>query len=282
MKKTDIHTPDFIIVGTMKSGTTSLKQHLTNHKRVHLAYKELQFFSRKQNFQKGLEWYQEELTKGWKEGAKIIGEKTPEYAHNPYTPRRISESFPDVKLIWVFRNPIDRSYSNYMHNLRYGEEVYSFEKALQKEKRNKRDPYLHYLKRSTYHEQVQNFLDFFPKEQMLFVLFEDLIQPYGPDHVLNEVFQFLEVSPQDFDFDEEPRNKTILPRFPYSLYLAKKWGLTKSFKMNRFLNYMNFSNKKPGYQKLSQSQREKLVDYFKPHNEKLAALIGKDLSIWNQ
>ena len=266
----------------MKSGTTSLRHSLKYHKAIHLPNKELQFFSRKVNFDKGLSWYQSKILENSKPDAIVFGEKTPAYSFYENSAKWISETCPNAKIVWIFRNPVDRTYSNYLHNKRYGEEIHSFRKAIMlEEKRLKNNRWKCYRFRSIYHLQVERYLEFFPIDQMFFMLFEDLIQPYNDDHVLNDLFEFLGVSKSDYTDVKEPRNKAIIPRFPWTLYYARKFGWDRSDKVKKLLHNLNFKNREPGYPKLDQNSRQELANFFKPHNEKLEKLIGKDLSRWN-
>lgn len=108
--------PNFIIPEAQKSGTTALRIYLAQHPEVYIVNKEIHFFNK--NFDKGIEWY-EQFFKAWK-GEKAIGEKTPDYLYDGHTPQRIYEVTPDVKLIFVLRNPIDKAYFHYWYNVRVG------------------------------------------------------------------------------------------------------------------------------------------------------------------
>ncbi len=131
--------PDFIIIGTARSGTTSLYYNICQHPCVlPAAYDELGFFD--SNFHLGLNWYRSlfpTLLSKWivKHNKKfaITGEDTPFYIWNPTVAKRILKIIPNVKLIILFRNPIDRAYSNYHLGVRAGSENLSFEDAIQVE-----------------------------------------------------------------------------------------------------------------------------------------------------
>jgi len=275
--------PSFIIVGSMKSGSTSLMYHLRNHKNIHTPPKEVHFFNRDENFNKGVEWYKNILTNGLNDNTKVVGEKTPTYSYQSNVPRRIFESFPDTKIIWIFRNPVDRTYSNYLHSLTRGNENLSFEKAIEKEgTRIKKNIFKGYRIRSIYHKQVSSYLKFFPKENMFFMLLEDLIQPYDEDHILNDLFEFLDVTKENFDFNSKPKNVTVIPKYPIVLYYGTKSIFYKFSLFRKFVRKISFYGSKPGYTPMDSQIRTELVDYFKKHNEKLSKLIDKDLTIWDK
>jgi hypothetical protein len=124
------HLPDFIIVGAMKAGTTTVKDYLRKHSNVFIPHDELFFFS-SSDYNKGLTFYSKYFEDYSNE--KIIGEKTTTYSYDLNTPGRIFEFNPEVKLIWVLRNPVSRSYSNYWHVVKQGKERLSFEDSIKKE-----------------------------------------------------------------------------------------------------------------------------------------------------
>lgn len=277
------NTPDFIIVGGMKAGTTTLSHHLSHHAEIHIPENEMQFFNNEKNYSKGLAWYEKQLGKNRKTSAKLIGEKSPGYSFQLGVAERIYNYCPQVKLIWIFRNPIERTYSNYLHVLKNGGENLSFREAiLQEEDRIKKYLFHGYAERSIYYKQVERFLNYFPKEQMHFMLFEDLIQPYGPDHCLHALFDFLCIDHAKFEFVAEQKNQTLLPRFTRSLYFAKKTGLDKLPFVKRALKVLNFWKGKAGYPKIDTATYTYLDNYFKPFNQKLASLIDMDLNKWNK
>lgn len=108
---------DFIIVGAMKSGTSSLAFHLSNHPDIYMPESEVHFFNDDEAYEKG---YQHYLNQFEYLQNKIVGEKTPTYSYLKKCPERIYDFNANVKLIWIFRNPVDRAYSNYWHAVKRG------------------------------------------------------------------------------------------------------------------------------------------------------------------
>lgn len=111
--------PTFLIIGAQKSATRWLRRHLGEHPEIFTAGKELRFFNGGR-FEKGLDSYRESF-EGWN-GEPIVGEATPSYMmwrENPARiAERIDESVPDVRLFALLRNPIDRTYSAFIHHIR--------------------------------------------------------------------------------------------------------------------------------------------------------------------
>lgn len=244
--------PNFLVIGAMKGGTTSLFQYLAGHPQVHPPFrKEIKFFDL--HYGQGLDWYRAhfplktKMTKG-----AITGEATPYYIFHPLAAGRIAKDLPGAKLIAILRNPVDRAYSHYNHMVRVGRENLSFEEALDKEderlfdeeQKIAADPaystfkHLHYSykARGRYAEQIAKWLELFPREQVLFLSSEELYSK--PFSAYGKALEFLSLPAWD------PGN-------------------FKVFKQGE-------------YDGLSAVVREKLSEYFKPHNQKLYDLLGMD------
>ncbi len=104
-----IEAPDFLIVGTMKSGTSSLRHYLSQHPQIAIPAREIHFFDRDDTYARGPAWYLGRLARDRTANTTIVGEKTPTYSYDPKVPARIHRDFPGVKLVWIFRNPVDRT-----------------------------------------------------------------------------------------------------------------------------------------------------------------------------
>ena len=161
MKKDHLLVPDFLVVGAMKAGSTTLMDYLVSHQEVGIPNEEINYFDKDSNFEKGIDWYSK-----WFENFsnhKIVGEKTPAYCYEPKVVERIHQQNPAMKLVWILRNPVKRTYSNYWHYIRIGKELLSVNDCLdQEEQRIKEDIYKGYFKRSVYVDQVERYLEFFP------------------------------------------------------------------------------------------------------------------------
>ena len=124
--------PHFIIFGVARGGTTSLYNYLTAHPSIASAMtKEIMFFDHRFNF--GLNWYKAHFPMFIHQLIKkpfVTGEASPSYLYHPLAPARIKEILPNIQLIILLRNPVDRAYSHYAMNLRQGQERLSFEAAV--------------------------------------------------------------------------------------------------------------------------------------------------------
>lgn len=266
---------DFVIVGVMKSGTTTLAHYCTHHPAIGIPEKEVHYFDYDRNYTKGEQWYIDQLEACRKDSTRIFGEKTP-YSFYPWTAERIAEYRKDIKLVWIFRNPVDRAYSNYNHDLYNIDEWRSFEKCIAQEE--KRDVLYQYLSKGRYVEQVDNFLRFFPVSQMKFLLLEDLLD--NPVTELSNLFAFLGVPADSTVVQKEIHSKKSLqPKNPAMLYFYKKF-IAKEGRLWNYLWRKNFSDQHK--RRLNPDTRKMLVDYYREWNERLAARTGLDLSRWNR
>lgn len=264
--------PNFLIVGTMKSGTTTLRDYLGTHPEVYLAPGEVQFFADDELYGRGLGWYESQFAGAG--AARFIGEKCGTYCYYPRAAERLHSHLPNAKLIWLFREPIARAYSNYWHAVSRGKERLSFEDAVAREPT--RGPWRSYLQRSRYVDQVRNLLALYPREQMYFALFEDLAS--SPLSVLSGICRFLGVAPLE-SVSSQRSNVTVIPRSRHVAWFAKRY-LDGTFP-RRVIDRVN-RRTKPGYPRLDAGLRTRLQADFVAHNLELAELTGLDLSAWSR
>jgi hypothetical protein len=161
--------PDFVIVGTMKSGTTSLHGWLGRHPKVYLPRaKEPDFFSKERAWRRGFEWYASLFA-----GARvdqIRGEASVSYSFphlSEVAAERLNSLSPSVKVICLVRHPVERARSHYRHEVLRGREDRTFAEAMQ-------DPGSDYLSRSMYWTCLKPYVDRLPRDQILVVRSEDL------------------------------------------------------------------------------------------------------------
>lgn len=263
--------PNFLIVGVQKGGTASLRSYLAQHPKIFVVPQEVHFFSNEEKFRRGVGWYESQFA-AWA-GEEAVGEKSPGYCSNPSAPERISKILPAVRLIWIFRDPVERAYSQYWHSVSKGKEGNRFERALELERRIRRKDY---VERGQYHEQVARFRRYFPRELMLFLLAEDLTR--NPHAVLARTSEFLGVD-GSHPFRVDGRvNVTHMPR---SIRL-QRLGHELFSRLGRgelFFRQLN-TRLKAGYPPMAPATRESLYRHYAPYNERLAEITDLDLSAW--
>ena len=267
--------PNFIIVGAMKSGTSTLRDLLTLRDDIFLPAGEVHFFSDEKKYARGIEWYASLFASA--DGAAAVGEKTPTYSFVPECADRIHRHLPDVKLVWLFRNPVSRTYSHYWHSVKNGSERLSFRTAIQTEsQRVLKDFWRGYQQRSLYHQQVEHYLRVFPKEQMHFLLLEHLLM--NPLREVNPLLTFLGVEPLASAPPLPRSNQTFIPRSR-----TAQWAIRRLFEQRtppyHVLSRFN-RRTSPGYPAIDPGMRAQLRERFREPNRKLAEVTGLDLSLW--
>ncbi len=185
-----IRTPDFIVIGAARSGTGTLYRLFCQHPQISMSVKkETHFFSNDANFAKGIEFYHTFFEDS--DSSQVVGEATPAYSsrtENPYTAKRIYETLPKVKLIYIVRHPLQR--------------IESFWRAMfVKNPHLKFNEFVHdkdfnpwHLDRSRYLFQISAYLDYFPDEQLLVVFYEDFQR--DTQGTLKKCFEFIGVDPE--------------------------------------------------------------------------------------
>lgn len=176
---------DFVVVGTQRSGTTTLDAMLRSLPGVLMPRrKELHFFDDDRNFPPDrapdYDLYQSQWDYDWKDGPDglVLGEVTPCYMYWPPAIPRLKAYHPGLKIICTLRNPVERTFSEWNMGVKRRRERLSFELATRYERRRleiESNP-LHwaYVDRSRYPVQIERIRAAFPPEQVLFLRFEEL------------------------------------------------------------------------------------------------------------
>lgn len=193
---------DFIIAGTIKGGTTALDAYVRAHPQIGMSYiKEARFFDNadffRHNKKPSIPQYHALFADVWLR--KLLGEATPNYMYSPAAPERIRAYNPNMKLIMVLRNPVDRAYSHWNMERQLTKETRTFSEAFRQELANginglAEQPGFAYVHRGFYTEQLERIWKFFPKEQTLVLKNEELRKNHF--ETLNGVCRFLGVAPQ--------------------------------------------------------------------------------------
>lgn len=193
--------PNFVIIGAMKAGTTSLYHYLRRHPQVFMPEtKELHYFVAEKNLSRGAGWYERQFAGA--EGAVAIGEASPDYAKFPEyqgVAGRLAHALPDARVVYAVRQPVERIRSHYLHDVARGRERRPIEVAAPG------NP--HYLAPSSYALQIEQYLEHFPRERLLVVRSEDL--RHRREETMRRVHEFLGVDPEWSAPDQEREYNSI-------------------------------------------------------------------------
>ena len=287
---------DFFIVGAQKSGTTSLHRYLAQHPRIFLPHrKEIEYFvdeAKYRNLARHLAYdYPDDLR------ADLVGLSYVELLFFDFVPERLRAHNADARILAVLRNPIERAHSAYWHWRRVGREpCTTFEQALERDRATAYTTLLDrghfcYLEHGHYAEQLERLGRCFPREQIYILLFDDLRQDAG---FLDGVLAWLGIDGAGFRPDRERHNIASMPRLPrlervlrdpaspvHRVYKAVMPARLRYFLGRHVVDRLSRANLRPfRYPPVRNETRDRLRAYFEPHNERLATLLGRDLSHW--
>jgi sulfotransferase family protein len=282
--------PNLIIIGAMKAATTSLHRYLNLHPEISMsAEKEIDFFNKEENFARGLTWYEQHFEE--QANVQIYGEASTNYTKYPAfsgVAERIYSVIPQTKLIYILRDPIERTLSHYfMFHARNAIQD-TFDELVTNLDRQ-------YIQISCYHRQLQQYLPYFPLDRIHILTSEALKNE--PQTTMQRVFQFLEV---DDSFDTEHfqtrynssayiKGQNKFGRIAQGLLLNQKSSARKLImplvpkKFRRNLRKKLFRATEIELQKptVSEETRQKLRDYFQPDVDALRELTAMPFDEWS-
>jgi len=289
--------PNFLIIGAAKSGTTSLYEYLKAHPQVYTSpIKEPKFFGlegEKLNFQgpddakanhtiiTDIKTYQSLFQGVSNEIA--IGEASPWYLYLQKAPVQIYKYVPQVKIIAILRNPVDRAYSNFLHQCRFGAEpLTDFALALREEKIRMQSnwrPFWYYKQLGFYYIQLKRYFELFDRSQIRIYLYEELCDRLLL--LLKDIFQFLGVDDRFVPDVSKKHNVTIIPK-SHQLYTIHTQPNLISFIQRLLPNTINqhHTNFKKTLLPLSLKVRKQLIAEYRVDILQLQELIQHDLSQW--
>ena len=256
--------PDFIIIGSGRAGTTSLYSYLIQHPNIITSFShreqkaaDLHFFE--YMISSSTNWYRshfptkisKKLLQLRTKSSVISGEFTSTYMYHPFVPKRIFDLIPNIKLIVILRNPVDKVYSAFSQQFQFKEFTSSFEDYIESElkriKITEKEPDLktfnedfesiavpNILRHGIYHTYLKKWLELFSKKQIYVVDSKDLHD--NTQETLDNIFKFLEIP-------------------PVNIPDTSKINVGK-------------------YSKMDTLTRRRLLDFFSPFNDKLNYLLG--------
>lgn len=289
--------PNLICPGAQKSGTTTLFHVIKQHPDIFAPeFKEPHYFNI--NYESGIDFYMEYYKDVADE--KYIADNSPFYMPLDFVPERIRETLgPDVKFIFMLRNPVDRAYSAYwMQRMDLSEEFDNIEDALKAEpgrinKSIKFFRYYSYAERGYYAKQIKKFMEYFPKENMYFVIFEEFIKDIEVHS--KKIFEFLGIETNvsiDYDIWSNRQHSVKNPG------LVKIFRFIKKGHKENVLKLFSEKNKRKmkhlvrkyiyrrnsgvvKYEKNRESCNRMMKIFIDDINE-LEKILDRDLSLWKE
>jgi hypothetical protein len=249
--------PGFVMIGVQRCGTTSMFRMLAAHPQaVHAYRKQVNYFDL--NYARPMSWYyghfpmaSQARRRAGNLGEPVAFEASGYYIYHPFALERMARDLPDLRLVVMLRDPVERAYSAYKHEYARGFETETFERALELEDsrlagevdRMRQDigyeslPHRHhsYKHRGQYAEQLERVFEHYPRSQV---------------HVLESELYF-----------SQP---------------AQEYGRLLEFLGLRPYQPAQFTqlNARPGTP-LQTETRDALREYYRPHDERLTELLGR-------
>lgn len=241
----------FFIVGAMRSGTSSLRETLRQNKAINLARGEPRFFVRDELFDKGTQYYHSLFD--WDDSILIRGEKTPRYSVSPKVPARIKAYNPDARIVWIFRDPVDRAISHFQHARFRTSSAISLMEAIDTREELESDleslqSTMAYVYRSEYHKHLAMWSEHFDSDKQHIIVFEELLQ--AAEQTLKGLHEFLGV-----------------PFSPQMKYLRMK-------------NPASDENAKQNV--ATPKEVSLLADILRPTVDQMETLLGRKLTAWHR
>jgi hypothetical protein len=275
--------PNFFIIGSARSGTTSLYVYLDQHPEIFFsAIKEINFFSNPEIWKKGFKWYEGHFDNA--KNVSAVGEASTSYTASPFlkeAPQRIANYRSDAKLIYIVRDPINRLISHYMHRVHRGVEKRPFSEVV------KNIEHESTAWQGRYNYQLEQFLKLFDREQILILSFDDLQK--SSQRVVSDIFSFLGV---DRDFPIEniekvfnassgTRRRSIIGTRILKLYRRHVEQKRIPFILKKqFVRLSNIGSTKQEKPLLTDFEYLALLEFYQQDSANLAEKFDIDTSDW--
>jgi len=309
----NVHKPDFFLVGAAKSGTTSLNAYLTAHPEIYMSpIKEPNYFSTDINPNNFRPAYKKTLPKNIDKTLKThqakemqiafvrdenayaqlfannkkmltAGESSTSYLYSTIAAEKVKAYNPSAKIIMILRNPAERAYSHYTMAVQMGLATTDFRTAFTQDKNATRKGWgvsELYFELGNYAEQIKRYQKVFDQEQLLILLFDDLIG--SPNLTHQKICNFLNVTifaaPKT-----EAYNKGVAPKNPELHRILMQSGLKEKIKKvlpASVFNKIKQKQYKTEVESLKKDDRQYLINIYKDEILELQEILDRDLNNW--
>ena len=270
--------PNCLLIGAQKCGTSWLAHIIRQHPDVCSGKKkELHFFDKKENYNKGIEWYRSQFVNY--NGQKVVGEFTPNYfwttkgveGKNDNIPELVYNLCPDAKLILCLRNPVERAISAFYHFIRtkriHPDCKFEEVKAL-----------FGILDMGYYELHLKEWYQFFPPDKFLILIYEEDIAE-NKLKTIQKTYEFLDLdtgfTPAKINRKINSRSNHLFLRFNYKYPLLGKMFWVFDLFARKFLP--KSVNSAIAEIEVEEATKEYLKAHFEPHNKALEKLLGRNL-----
>lgn len=304
--------PNFLLVGAMKAGTTSIANALAVHPDIFISpVKEPNYFCTdlvfdEEDLQENIEidtcgdtdgklrvhagLYRHKsdylsLFQDWNH-QKIGTECSTSYLYSTVAAENISQVSPHAKILIVLRNPVERAFSEFLMNCSIGVAMPPFSKYLDLERaereRGQISRHHKYVTAGLYFKQIKKYLEHFPARQVLIMLYDDLERDFNG--FMTRVFNFLDVEELPYTGNNRS-NGAQYPRWAHINMLLKRTGMKRLLKgimprdIKSYCKKMYYQ-RPPANVTLDAADRRRLVNEFAVEVSRLSMLLKRDLSGW--
>jgi len=284
--------PNTIIAGVQKGATTALYSWLAQHPDIfgETAMKDFPYFCQDGYIAEGTDWFARRFSRWQNEKIVLHG-----YVHYLFLAEQVAPLLmdfnPELRLLIVLRNPIDRAFSGYLQARKKGHESRdTFEEAIQDDLSHSLTTFKDitnrsYLSHGMYSEQLAMLFRHIPQAQVKIILFEDLNA--DPQRVCKSCFEFLGVDPgfqpelirkNDYGVPRSQAIQKIIAGGLFSTRLRDLIPINLRIHLRRLLHNMNTRrDEKP---RLTPETRKQLEQLFAPEIPRIEQISGLDLSAW--
>jgi Sulfotransferase family len=275
--------PNLFIVGAMKSGTTSLHSYLGAHPEIFMsAEKEPEYFAKESVWSRGEDWYLSLFSEA--KDHTIVGESSTTYARLPHfqgVAERIAKFNPDARFVYIMRDPVERSISQYWFRVRFCGERRDMLAAVREDAR--------YIDVGNYALQLQPYFELFGSQRVATLTFEELASQ--PINAVQRLFAWLGVDPSVVPANCSERENVT----PGEIVLTKNSGIEglarsravrklKSLFPSAVISVVNRWSGRYEYIDRNSTTCDQVVDFLRPIQRDqiraLVALLGREFPEW--
>jgi len=295
--------PNFLVIGSSRSGTTFMKKILEQHPEIYMgsegAYTgDIHFFNNSHavgKWKQGIDWYKK-FFDGVK-NEKAIGQKSGLYFSDYEAPELIQQTLEkNTKFISTLRNPMERAYSSYWYQFEDIPKGVSFLEAFEMEKNNQLKLPSPLCNPGLYYKHLTNYLNCFDDKQFHFIIFDYMRS--NPLEEIKKVYSFLNVDDNFIPNNYDKKVNQAIGKNGMTYQLKQGWGfiklhfpgsysfIKKTSIAKRLRAWLGKSSdkaaSKKGYPDISMDEWEYLSDIYYESNKKMGEYLGVDLiSLWH-